>query len=200
MSESQTFKVERARTPEEELRAPLAELNMEILQSYIATVPDLQVQWHALSVAARLRLAGCPFLLADAGFAQPERWGRLPNFAVQETVPLRALLSSRSALPTQLVRRVLHLAWHLARTNRAGARIALGMSRRCAGIVADCRLLDLEAIAERRPCWIRPRWDQHSDVWGAWLRAAAKESPRRLEALQLWGLQMLAAEVRRLAD
>ncbi len=199
MGESPNFKFGRERKPEVEL-GDLAELNMEILQSHIAATPSLRAQWHALSVPARLRLAGCPFLLVDAGFAELERWGRLPDFAVHEIMPVRALLTSRSVLSAPLVLRVLLLAWHMTRANPAGARIALGMSRRCAGIVADCRLTDLEALAERRPDWIRPRWDRRSDVWPAWLSAAAKESPRRLEALQLWGLQMLAAEVRRVAD
>lgn len=199
MSESQNFKVGREGTPEIELHE-LAELNMEILQSHIVTAANLRAQWHALSAPARLRLAGCPFLLVDAGFAAPERWGRLPNLAVHETMPIRALLTSGSVLSTPLVRRVLLLAWHMTRANPASARIALGMSRRCAGIVADCRLTDLEGLAERRPGWIRPRWDQHSDVWRAWLNAAGRESPRPLEALQLWGLQMLAAEVRRSAE
>jgi hypothetical protein len=200
MSESHNFGVGRSGAPKCELHEPLVELNMEILHSHIATVPGLQNQWRALSVPARLRLAGCPFLLADAGFAQPQRWGRLPNLAVHETLPLRALLANRSVLPAPLVRRVLVLAWQMARENRPNARIALGMNRVCAGIVAGSRLADLEALAERRPGWIRPRWDQHCNVWRAWLNAAAKESPRRLEVLQLWGLQMLAAEVRRLTD
>ncbi len=200
MSETQNFKFGRPSTAEFALHEPLVELNMEILHSHIATAPSLQDQWRVLSVPARLRVAGCPFLLVDAGFAQPERWANLPNLSVHEASPVRTLLASRSVLPTPLVRKVLLLAWHMARTNRAGARIALGMNRRCAGIVADCRLADLEAVAERRPGWIRPRWDQHSAVWRAWLDAAAMESPHHLEALQLWGLQMLAAEVRRLAD
>ena len=67
------------------------------------------------------------------------------------------------------------------------------------GLCGQC-LADLEALAERRPAWIRPRWDRQSDVWRAWLSAASKESPRGLERLQWWGLQMLAAEVRRQSD
>ena len=200
MTESQYFEVGPAGAPDGALRDPIAELNMEILESHIATVPGLQDKWQALSRVARLRLAGCPFLLVDAGFAQPELWARLPIFGVHEAVPLRTLLASRSALSTPLLRRVLLLAWHMARANRTSARIALGMSGSCAGVVAGCRLADLEALAERRPAWIRPRWDQHPEVWQAWLSAASKESPRGLERLQLWGLQMLAAEVRRQSD
>jgi hypothetical protein len=182
------------------LRGPITELNLEVLEAYIATVPGLRGKWHALSGAARLRLAGCPFLLVDAGFTHPELWARLPNVGVHEALPLRTLLANRSTLSTPLLRRVLLLAWHMARANRNNARIALGMSGLCARAVAGCRLADLEALAERRPAWIRPRWDQHGDVWSAWLAAAANESPHGLERLHLWGLQVLAAEVRRQSD
>jgi hypothetical protein len=170
---------------------------MEILESHCGSLPGLRCEWHALSGAARLRLAGCPFLLVEAGFTRPDLWTRLPDLGVHEAVPLRTLLARRSALSAPLLRRVLLLAWHMARANRSKARIALGMSGTCAGVIAGCRLADLEVLAERRPGWIRPRWDQHAKVWRAWLAAAAKESPLDLERLQLWGLQMLAAEVRR---
>ena len=178
----------------------LAELNAEILEAHAGSAPALQMHWRALGGAARLRLAQCPFLLADAGFARPALWVHPPNFTVQEAVPLRTLLANRSALATPLLRRVLSLAWYLARHNRMGARIALGMSASCASGLARWRQLDLDALAEHRPGWIRPRWDQHPDFWRALLDAAAQESPRELERLQLWGLQKLAADVRRESD
>jgi hypothetical protein len=197
MSESQYVDVGPAGAPDGFLRDPIAELNLEILETHIGTVPTLQCKWRLLSGASRLRLASCPFLLVEAGFTQPDVWARLPNLGVHEATPLRTLLARRSALSTPLLHRVLLLAWHMARANRSKARIALGMSGPCAGVIAGCRLADLEALAERRPGWIRPRWDQHAELWEAWLAAAANESPLDLERLQLWGLQMLAAEVRR---
>jgi hypothetical protein len=182
------------------LRDSIAELNLEIVETHLVSMPGLQGNWQALSGAARLRLAGCPFLLADAGFAQPELWSRFPTSGVREALPVRALLANRSALSAPLLRRVLLLAWHIARADRGCARIVLGMSGSCAGVVAGCRLAELEALAERRPGWIRPRWDRHADLWRSWLTAASRESPRGLECLQLWGLQMIAAEVRRQSD
>lgn len=175
---------------------PIVELNAEILETFAGTAIGLQWQWQALGTAARLRLAHCPFLLVDAGFARPELWASLPRVGVHEAMPLRMPFANRGSLTTPLLRRVLLLAWHMARANRTGARIALGMSGACASIVAGRRLADLEALAERRPAWIRPRWDDRPDVWRAWLSAAAQNSPRELERLQLWGLQMLAADVR----
>jgi hypothetical protein len=183
-----------------EIRGSVADLNMEVLQAQMRRMPGLQEQWRSLNGAARLRLAQCPYLLVEAGFARPELWTRLPSRGVHDAVPLRTLLANRSPLPTPLLRRVLLVAWHMAGADRHSARIALGMSGSCAGVVASCRLADLELLAERRPGWIRPRWDQHEEMWRAWLSAAARESPRRLERLQLWGLRMLAAEVRRHSD
>ena len=178
----------------------LAELNAEILEAHVSSVPALQLQWQMLSAAARAQLAHCPFLLADAGFARQALWAGPPDFAVREAVPLRTLLANRSTLAAPLLRRMLSLAWYLARHNRLGARIALGMSASSASGLARWRQMDLDALAERRPAWICPRWEQHPDFWRALLEAAAHESQRELERLQLWGLQKLAAEVRRKPD
>jgi hypothetical protein len=180
---------------DEAILEPLAELNLEVLAALAGAAAGLRWPWRALGEAARLRLAHCPFLLVDAGFARPELWAGLPRVGVHEGLPPSAVHVAHGPLATPLLRRVLLFAWHLARANRLASRIALGMSAPCAGLVAACRFADLEALAERRPAWIRPRWDDRPDVWQAWLAAAAEESPRALENLQLWGLQMLAAEV-----
>ena len=174
---------------------PLAELNLEVLDALAGAAAGLHWPWRALGEAARQRVAHSPFLVVDAAFARPELWAGLPRVGVHEGLPTGLVPAPRGPLATPLLRRVLLFAWHLARANRLAARIALGMSAPCAGLVAACRFADLEALAERRPSWIRPRWDDRPDVWQAWLAAAAEESPRALENLQLWGLQMLAAEV-----
>lgn len=200
MLESPNFELGSGHAPVGAVDDLIADLNAEILEAHAGSAPGLQRQWRTLSDAARLRLAQSPFLLVDAGFARPELWANPPNFAVHEALPLRTLLADRSALATPLLRRVLSLAWYVARNNRMAARIALGMSAGCASSVARWRQVDLDALAERRPAWIRPRWDQHPDFWPAWLNAAAQEAPRGLERLQLWGLQKLAADVRRQAE
>ena len=189
------------------LLEPLAELNLEVLDALAGAAAALRWPWRALGEAARQRLAHCPFLLVDAAFARPELWANLPRAGVHEALPLNsagvgtglgtgagAAGAPRGPLSTPLLRRVLLFAWHLAHANRLAACVALGMSAPCAALVAACRFADLEALAERRPAWIRPRWDDRPEVWQAWLAAAAQESPRALESLQLWGLQMLAAE------
>lgn len=186
------------------LLAPMTELNAEILETMFDAPPrtdaagnaaSLQWRWRSLGEPARLRLARCPYLLLDAGFAAAETWAGLRRAGVHESAPLSPTLESPAPLAVSLIRRVLHFAWHLARSNAPGARIALGMSADCVAVVARCRLLDLESLAEHRPAWIRPRWAELPGLWQAWLESAALESPRHLERLQLWGLQALAAEV-----
>ena len=177
------------------LLEPLAELNLEVLEALAGLPGAASWSWRALSDDARARLAHCPFLLVELGAAQPQLWSNLPRVGVHEAQPVSALLAQRGPLATPLLRRLLLFAWHLARANRLAARIALGMSAPCAALVAACRFADLEALAERRPAWIRPRWHDRPEVWQAWLGAALQESPHGLENLRLWGLQMLAADV-----
>jgi len=181
----------------EPLPNPLAELNAEILEVLAGSHSSLQWQWRALGEAARVRLAQCPFLLADAGFSRPRLWSGLAGAGVHEAPPPVHANGQRCLLPTPLLRRVLLFAWHLARANPTGARIALGMCEACLRMVAASRFADLEALAERRPAWIRVRWDDRPEIWRAWLTAAAQESAAEFERLQLWGLQMLAADMRR---
>jgi len=182
------------------LRESLAELNEEILESHLGAFPDLRSHWLELDATRRSRLARCPFLLADAGFARPQLWASVSMGGVHESQEPRPLPANRSALSTPLLRRVLMLAWHLARAHRTAARVVLGMNSSCAALLAGSRLADLEALAERQPAWIRPRWEQRAQLWQSWIQAASQDSPRELQRLQLWGLQSLAAEIRRRAD
>ncbi len=186
------------------LLAPMSELNAEILESLFGAASgtsaagngaSLRWRWQALGEPARLRLARCPYLLLDAGFSTAETWAGLRRAGVHEVAPASALPEGRALFAASLIRRVLHFAWHLARSNAPGARIALGMSLDCVAVVARCRLVDLEALAEHRPAWIRPRWAERPGLWQAWLESAALDSPRTLERLELWGLQALAAEL-----
>jgi len=181
----------------EPLPNPLAELNAEILEVLVGSQSSLQWQWRALGEAARARLAQCPILLVDAGFSRPRLWSGLAGAGVHEApAPVHAH-GQRCLLSTPLLRRVLLFAWHLARANPVNARTALGMCDVCLRVVAASRFADLEALAERRPSWIRVRWDDRPEIWRAWLTAAAQESTAEFERLQLWGLQMLAADLRR---
>jgi hypothetical protein len=183
--------------------APVAELNEQLLEllCLAAEAPGdaappllaaLSPELYTLTAPMRARLAQCPYLLLDAGFAQPEYW---------QPAALRVMDAATApgffvgADGTNLLRRSLLLAWHLARTNRVMARMTLGMSSTCADRIAHCRLRDLEWLAELSPPWIRPRWDQHPQLWRRLIVAARRDDPVPLRQLQWHGLTLLAAHV-----
>jgi hypothetical protein len=154
-----------------------------------ALLSALAPLWRALDAPAQRRLASCPYLLIDAGFGQPERWERLLPAAVCDAPAGPGYLATPEGVA--LVRRTLLFAWHLARSNRLGARVLLGMSPTAAERIADSRLQDLDGLAEHGCAWVAPRWAQQPAVWRA-LLGAALGPPARLREVQLRGLQLLA--------
>ncbi|HEX4024379.1 MAG TPA: hypothetical protein VHX52_06695 [Steroidobacteraceae bacterium] len=151
----------------------------------------LREDWRRLEPRALRRLAACPYLLVDAGFGAPERWERPCTGAVRDLPMYRGYFAGPDGIA--LVRRTLLLAWHLARANRLSARVLLGMDARSAERIADSRLEDLDALAEGGAPWIIPRWEQQPLVWRQLLRGACGGPDAQLRAVQLRGLQLMAA-------
>jgi hypothetical protein len=187
------------------LLAPVSEINEQLLQHLRELalrapsdgavdpprlVAALREQWCALELDAQQRLAACPCLLLDAGFAQPQRWERIDGCGVMDGEDRNAYFND--AIGIALVRRTLVLAWHLARANRVAARVLLGMSPAAAERIAACRLAELEAVAQRAPAWITPRWEQQPLVWRQLIGAASQRHSLLLRPAQLRGLQLLA--------
>jgi hypothetical protein len=150
----------------------------------------LSEDWRRLDPKAQRRLSACPYLMLDAGFAQPQRWEWLISAQVMDATVRPSYFRGRSGVA--LVRRTLVLAWHLARSNRVTARVILGMSALSAERIANARLADLEALAERAPGWILPRWEAQPNVWRQLIGAACRGQPLLLRQAQLRGLQLLA--------
>lgn len=142
--------------------------------------------------AARHRLASCPYLLLDAGFGESARWARPPG--VRDAPLAGADEPAGVDCGVGLARRALVLGWHLARSNRLAARVALGMTPACAELFGGLRLRDLEAFAETDRGCVRLRWESRPELWRPLLRAALVERPATLAGLQMRGLQLLAAE------
>jgi len=149
-------------------------------------------EWRALDAAAQRRLARCPYLLLDAGFAEPARWQAPVGLAVHEVAPPARAPErvSPDADWVALARRTLLLGWHLARAQPLAARVLLGMSPASAECIAACGLSELEALAEA-VAPVAPRWERQPQIWRQLLQAshAAGEALRRA---QLRGLQLLA--------
>jgi hypothetical protein len=187
------------------LLAPVAEINehMLALLKEMAAAPRpageratprllsvLREHWRRLDLKAQRQLACCPYLLLDAGFSQPERWQRRLADGVMDAAARGGYFYGYNG--TALVRRMLLLAWHLARSNRLMASVTLGLTSAVADTIAAARLKDLEAIAESAPGWIVPRWEQQPIVWQQLLTAACRGQALALRQAQLRGLQLLA--------
>jgi len=158
---------------------------------------QLAEQWSAIDAAARRRAAACPYLLLDAGFADPLRWrspGALPQvgdasaerYACYFTVPAAA----------EVARLVFIYAWHLARTQAPAALLLLGMAAPSAALIARYTLRQMQMLAESHLEWLRPRWPARVQVWRELLLAAAGGDTPALERAKLRGLTLLAAEAR----
>jgi hypothetical protein len=153
--------------------------------------------WRDLDGAARQRAASCPYLLLDAGFADPDRWrapaappqvgdGATVRYACYFTVPGAA----------GVARLVFIYAWHLARSQAAAARLLLGMPAPSAAVISQYTLRQIQTLSENHPEWLRPRWPARVQVWRELLLAAASGDAALLERARLRGLTLLAAEAR----
>lgn len=152
--------------------------------------------WQVLDPAARRRAAGCPYLLVDAGFADPVRWRQPASLGVGDTAdsPYTSFFTVPAA--TEVGRLVFTYAWHLARSQSAAARLLLGMPDPCAMLIAHLSLRQIQGLAEAHPEWLRPRWPTRVRVWRELLLAAAAGEVPALERARLHGLTLLAAEAR----
>jgi hypothetical protein len=152
--------------------------------------------WRGLDAAARRRAAACPYLLLDAGFADPPRW-RLPSaLQVGDTGPGGYNPFFTVPAAADVARLVFTYAWHLARSQSAAARLLLGMPAPSSVLIGHYTLCQIQALSQSHSAWLRPRWPARVQLWRELLLAAASGEVAALERARLRGLTMLAAEVR----
>jgi hypothetical protein len=161
-----------------------------------ALLQQLGELWRGLDAAARHRAAACPYLLLDAGFADPLRWQLPPARQVGDAVADRYGCYFTVPAAAEVARLVFMYAWHLARSQAAAARLLLGMPAACATLIGRCTLGQIQALAETHPEWLRPRWPGRVQVWRELLQAATRGEALPLERARLRGLTLLAAEAR----
>jgi len=185
-----------------DMLASLRELNEEALElcaaapaGGCAALGEIARHWPRLDAAARMRAAGCLYLLLDAGFADDEHLGCGAACRVHEAAPGCApCFAPEAAAPVSQA--VLTFAWHLARTEAAAARLLLAVPAAGVAALAQLTLGEVRALARRCTARLRPRWAQRPAVWREFLAAAAAEDAARLARARLRGQRLMAAELR----
>jgi hypothetical protein len=152
--------------------------------------------WGALDAPARRRAAACPYLLLDAGFADPARWRVPPGAQVGDAPPSPYTAFFTVPAATEVARQVFTYAWHLARTQGAAARLLLAMPPASAALIARYTLGQIQSLAASRSEWLQPRWGARAQLWRELLLSAAAADAPALERVRLRGLTLLAGEAR----
>lgn len=186
-----------------ELIAPITGLNYQCLQllarqaaaSSGRTFALGQVfqWWRTLDEAARRRAADYPFLLVDAGFADPQRWQQLDDPCVNEQQPAYDAFFTVPEV-VAITRSVFVLASSMVLRHRTYARLALGMHPQCSRIIAAHSILDVHQMAEHWWTWLAPRWPQRPEIWRELLSAGAEGGEAHRRA-RMHGMRLLQADV-----
>lgn len=207
-TEANSNRVEQLRPYAETLRT-LAELNeqcLELLREqallHVPNAPpifrDLIELWSQLDAAAIRRAAACPFLLVDAGFADPNRWKWVAANCVGDREPAPYAPCFTGSSGVRVAHQVFTNAWYIVRTQSAGASLFLGMPQQCVNLLKNCTLRQVTELANKHAGWLRPRWPGRVKVWRDLLVSAISPRGVMLETARLHGFQMLAMELRAL--
>jgi hypothetical protein len=189
--------------PPREVVEPLPELNtycldMLVEQAHAGTANPAACRvadrWLALDVEARKRLASHPYLLFDAGFADPRRWRNLEH--AQDRAAPQAECEEPSATPRAITgaQFVLCYAWSVAGHYANHAPLALGMHPQCAQLIAKQTILRMLQLARRTAGWLRPRWLDAPEVWDDLVHGAAEGGIAHTRA-GLQGIRLVVAEL-----
>ena len=178
----------------------LAELNCKCLEllaeqsfvdSQVRVLTEVKELYGTLDAQARVRAAACPFLLLDAGFADPKRWRGINAEPPQNNTGAFFTVNCAQSV----ARQVFIFAWHLAQSEGFDAQLLLGMPVQCSSVIGAYTLSQIHEIADCSSAWLSPRWPNRVVFWRHLLRAAASGEFRALETARLQGLQFMAADV-----
>lgn len=183
----------------------LLELNEQILLLILEQASTLHAHsnimlrqfkelWRSLSPGGRERMAGCPYLLADLGFTEVQRWSGYDAFVNAEQMSDVPFFTVPGVAP--VARQVFAYAWDLARTEEGGARIVLGMPAHCTAQIKMLTVRQIMELAETHRDWLWPRWPRGSKVWRDLLLASSSGDIPMLERARSHGHDLIEAESR----
>lgn len=187
----------------------LAELNEQCLElmkeeALLRTSPapsifrELVDLWAQLDGTSLQRAAACPYLLIDAGFADPYRWKWVGANGVGDREPIAYGSCFTAVRTTNVAHQVFTNAWYIARTQPMGAPVFLGMPPHCASLLKACSMRQITELANQHVDWLRPRWAGRVPIWQDLLEAAISGDALELEMARMHGVQLLAHELRAL--
>jgi hypothetical protein len=158
---------------------------------------ELGFLWSQLAAAPRRRAAACPYLLFDAGFADPYRWRWVGGNQLNDRAPVYGGFFTGNGV-TRLAHQVFVNAWYIVKTQPVGAPLYLGMPTECASLLSACSMRQVADLGHEHAGWLRPRWCGRVKVWRGLLSAAISGESVALERAQMHGLQLLAMELKAL--
>jgi len=95
---------------------------------------------------------------------------------------------------TALARAAVMLAWHLAQTRPAAARIAFGTAPATIAVLARLPVAAVEKLARRVACSLTARFGSRARFWLQFEGCGAHPDDRSVDSLQRLGLQIQGAE------
>jgi hypothetical protein len=176
----------------------LAEQALQRAPSAPPMFRELVDLWDQLDVASRRRAAACPYLLVDAGFADPYRWRWVGANRVGDREPVNYTAFFTALGATKVAHQVFTNAWYIARTQPIGAPLYLGMPLHCANLLRGCTMRQVTELANQHAGWLRPRWAGRVRIWRDLLAAAISGEGLALQMARLHGVQLLAMELKAL--
>ena len=155
--------------------------------------PHFVPQLCALDAAATHELCATPYTLYYLPFGNVTYW--------HETARLNAAgeraagsFQSRQDATRYLAELALFLAWHVASTDAAGARLFFGMSVGTLDFFRQADVATLAGVATLAAQVLQPRWQDNPYFWPDLIKSAGTDRIR-LQATRLLGAQLLAAEL-----
>ena len=193
--------------PFTEIKAPLAEMNLELLQlvagsarsrpelSGPKSITELRPMWLEASNRMLERLAHVPIALLDIRLQTRNPGDRADSQAhgAAELDCFRGDLGARAAV--QLAHSALTLAWSLTRSSRELARVVFGLNTLTASTVAQLGIQGIQHLAESVSHSLRLRWADRPDIWRELLHLAHQEQHDSTSLVDMRVLQYHLAEL-----
>lgn len=154
--------------------------------------PDLIAQLRALDAAALHDLCSTPFTLYYLPFGNETYWQETARLRTASDAAGHGFGSAEDPI-RELTKMALFLAWHVACTDAAGARLFFGMASGTLAFFRQTDVATLSGVAIEAAQVLQPRWQTNPCFWPDLLKSAGRDRVR-MQAARLLGAQLLAAE------